>query len=126
MQNGARTGELLRPLPDHSPVLVVAAVLQVAMNSVELAFGFEFDLQFCDVEVFGVVKFTREDGVHQLGNSFRDLAGVALLRHFEENDLGGDLGVDESSRVADCGCRSICCLKRSANLLPRTVRFWRA
>jgi hypothetical protein len=66
----------------------------------QFIFTFEFDFQFCDVEVFRVPKLTQEDGVHQLGNSLGDLPGVGLLRNFKEDDLGRRFGVDEVEQVA--------------------------
>ena len=60
----------------------------------QLALGFEFDLQLGDVEVLGVAEFPQQDGVHQLGDPLRDLAGVPLLGDLEEDDLGREPGVD--------------------------------
>ena len=87
MQNGARTGQFLRPGPDCFPVFVQQR-LAGGDELRQFAFGFEFDFQFGDVEVLGVAKLTQEDGVHQLGNPLRDLPGVGLLGHFKEDDLG--------------------------------------
>jgi hypothetical protein len=67
----------------------------------EFALGFELDLQFCDVEVLGVVELSQQDGVHQLGNALRHLTGIALFGDLEENDFGGSLSVDEVEQVAD-------------------------
>ena len=79
----------------------VQKLLHVSMNGIELAFGFQFDFQFSNVEVLGVVEFPKQNGVHQLGDPLRDLPGVPLLGDLEENDIRGHAGVDGVEQVAD-------------------------
>jgi hypothetical protein len=94
VEHSAGARKFLSTFADHGPLIAVE--FHAGLNKlVEFAFGFELDLQFCDVEVLGVIEFPQQDGVHQLGNSLRYLAGVALFGDLEENDLGGRLGVDE-------------------------------
>ena len=100
MQNGARTGQLLCPGPDGFPIFLQQR-LAGGDELRQFAFGFEFDFQFCDVEIFGVPQLTQKNGVHQLGNALGDFSSVGLLCHFKEDDLGRCLGVDEVEQIAD-------------------------
>jgi hypothetical protein len=89
VQDGARTGDLCAPAaPFPSPC---CGDLAGGDELLQLAFRFQFDFQFGDVEVFGVAQFTQQDGVHQLGDALRDLAGIGFLGHFEEDDFGRNL-----------------------------------
>jgi hypothetical protein len=100
VEYGAGTRELLSALANDGPLNAVeffAGLDELA----EFALGFELDLQFCDVEVLGVVELSQQDGVHQLGNALRHLTGIALFGDLEENDFGGSLSVDEVEQVAD-------------------------
>ena len=90
---------------------------------VELALALQFDLQFGDVEVLGVVKFAEQDCVHQLGDPLGDLPGVPLLGDLEEDDLGGKSAVDRVEQVGPRCLSPICCLNSSAKSLPGDFRF---
>ena len=100
MQDCAGTGDLLRPLAHHPPVLVVQ-LLAGGDELVQPALGLQFDLQLRDVEVLGIVQFAEQHRVHQLGDPLRHLSGVALFGDLEEDDLGGNPGIDGVEQVAD-------------------------
>ena len=60
-----------------------SSVLQVAMNSVELAFGFELDFQLGNVKVFGVTRSRRRTvyiNSAMRGVTFRVSASLATSR----------------------------------------------
>ena len=100
MEDGTGTGQLLCPGPDGFPILLQ---LRLAGGDEfgKFSFGFKFDFQFSDVEVFRVAQFPQENRVHQLGNALRDFASVGLFCDFKENDLGGSLSVDEVEQITD-------------------------
>ena len=93
VEDGARTRELLRPLANHPPFGVVLLFADLD-ELIEFAFRLQFDLQLSDVKVFGVIKFSEQDRVHQFGDSFRYLSRIAFLSDLEENNLGGKSGGD--------------------------------
>src|SRR5262249_40791109 len=60
----------------------------------------QLDLQLGDVEVLGIAQLPEQDRVHQLGDPLGDLAGVPLLGDLEEDDLAGELLIDEPEILA--------------------------
>lgn len=102
MQNGARTRQFLRPGTGCLPVFVQKS-LAGGDKLRQFAFGLKLDFQLSNVKVLRLPKLTQEDGVHQLGNSLRDLPCVGLLRHFKKDDLCWCIGVNKVEQVAGAG-----------------------
>jgi hypothetical protein len=92
------SGDFLGSLADLFPAFCVQFVA-LCDKSVKLAFLFQFDFEFGDVEVFGVAEFPKQDRVDQLGNPLRDFASVPLLGDLEQDDLGWNSCGDRINQV---------------------------
>ncbi len=85
---------------DDTPLLTVD-LFAFGDKLFQLALCFEFDLKFCDIEIFSVVELSEQGGVDKLGDALCDAASVQLLGDVEKDDLGGKAGIDKVKQITD-------------------------
>jgi len=93
MQDRTRPGQTLSAFSNDPPLLAMH-FFALGDELIQLIFRFEFDLEFCNIEILGVVEFPQQRSIDELGNTLRNAPGVLLLGNVEEDYIGWEPAID--------------------------------
>src|SRR6266496_6363446 len=84
----------------------------------KLALSFQFELQIIYIEVFSVVEFAQQNGVHNFCNALICSFDGSVHRDVKHDDLGRNAYIDEIHQSTYLSV-SYLCLEKVASWLPK-------